>query len=270
MWLLRKKAKENIRLKWLVVITFTSMVIVSVLATTLPINGQTTADISDSYPNLFAPAGITFSIWGLIYMLLAGYTVYQFASVRLKQSKLSETTLEKVNEYFATSSVLNISWILAWHYELLWLSVPIMIAILYCLFIIVTTLHGQKMTTRDRWLIRAPFSVYFAWITVASVAIITTFLVSTGWDGFGLRPAIWTVLVLLMTAGIALVATYRLRDWVYGSVIVWALLGILLKHLSTSGWNGMYPTIIIALTILITIQIVVVLNELEREYGTRN
>lgn len=270
MWLLHKKAKESTRLKWLVVITFTAMVIVNVLATTLPINGQTTAEVSDRYENLFTPAGVTFSIWGLIYILLAGYTVYQFASIRKKQSKLSEATIDRVNQYFVVSSVLNIFWILAWHYELLWLSVLIMIGILYGLFTIVTTLVSQKMSVRDRWLVRVPFSVYFGWITVATVANVTAFLVSMGWDGFGVRPAVWTILILLFTVGITLVATYRLKDWAYGSVIVWALVGILLNHLSTSGWNGMYPTVVIVLTILITIQIVVVLKELEGAYGTRN
>lgn len=269
MGLFSKKAKENIRVKWIAVIAFAGVVIVNVLANVLPLNGRTTAEISDSYPNLFAPAGITFAIWGLIYILLAGYTVYQFASVRQRASKLSEHTLEKVNQYFIASSLLNISWMLTWHYEVLWLSVLLMIGILYCLITIVMTLHGQKMSVRDGWLVRVPFSVYFAWVTVATIANITAYFVSIGWEG-GLRPAVGIVAVLLVTSIVTITITYRLRDWVYGTVIVWAYVGILLKHLSTNGWNGMYPTVIITLTILITLHIVIVLRELERVYGTRD
>ena len=267
MRLFGRSNKEQLQHKITALITFVGVVIVNTLATTLPINGKTTGGISDSYPNLFAPAGITFAIWGLIYLLLAVYVVYQFNRVRGKHSKVKEQQLQYINKYFVLSSLLNMLWIFTWHYEVLWLSVIIMLGLLFSLIKINVYLSSVAVNGTDRWAVKAPFSVYFGWITVATVANITTWLVSTGWDGFGLRIGVWTVAILLVTVMIALTTIYRQRDWVYGLVIVWALAGILLKHLSTSGWNGAYPSVIVTLSILLAVFISAVLFVAEKEYS---
>lgn len=270
MWIFSKKITERRDLKIGALVTFVGVVVVNALATLLPINGKSTGAISDSYPNLFAPAGVTFTIWSVIYTLLAIYVVYQFAAVRKKQSKVSEDTLSEVNKYFIASSVINIFWILTWHYEILWLSVILMLGLLASLIKINLLLRDEKMSVKDYWFVRAPFSIYFGWITVATVANITTWLVSVDWDGFGLRPAVWTVAILMIATVIGITTMYRQRDWLYGSVLVWAFAGILLKHLSTNGWNGMYPSVIVTLTILLSVLIVAVLYIAEKQYGTRS
>lgn len=231
-------------IKILVAFTYVSMVLVNFLANGLPINNRSTGAISDAYPNLFAPAGVTFSIWGLIYLLLAGYVLYQFGIFEKERSQKNEALLKKVNVAFMVSSLANISWIFAWHYDYILLSVAIMAVILGSLITIADTLRTREFTSKETLFIVAPFSVYFGWITVATIANITVLLVSIGWNGFGIADFVWTSIILLVGALIGIVRMRRDRNWMYGLVLVWAYLGILLKHLSPNEFGGAYPSII--------------------------
>lgn len=231
-------------IKILVAFTYVSMVFVNFLANGLPINNRSTGAISDAYPNLFAPAGVTFSIWGLIYLLLAVYVLYQFGIFEKERSQTNEALLKKVNVAFMVSSLANISWIFAWHYDYILLSVAIMTVILGSLITIADTLRTREFTPKETLFIVAPFSVYFGWITVATIANITVLLVSIGWNGFGIADFVWTSITLLVGALIGIVRMRRDRNWMYGLVLVWAYLGILLKHLSPSEFGGAYPSII--------------------------
>jgi hypothetical protein len=224
-------------------VTYIAMVVVNFLANSLPINNRSTGAISNSYPNLFAPAGITFSIWGLIYLLLAGYVVFQFVT----KSEKTEGLLKKINPLFIATSVANSVWIFAWHYDVIGLSVLIMAAILILLIKIADILRKEQFTALEKLFIWAPFSIYFGWITVAAIANITIFLVSIGWNGFGISAFIWTCAILLIGATIGILRMQKDKNTAYGLVLVWAYLGILLKHLSANGFNGQYPSIIITI-----------------------
>ena len=221
-------------------LAYIAMVIVNVLANSLPINDRTTGEISNSYANLFAPAGITFAIWGLIYLLLAGYLIYQFSS----RGRRREALYAKVNLLFIGTSIANIAWIFSWHYDLIGLSVLIMAILLVLLIRIADIMRVQRFGPAERLFIAVPFAVYFGWITVATIANITVFLVSINWDGFGIAEAVWTSIILLIGATIGIVRMRMDRSIAYGSVLVWAYGGILLKHLSPGGFDGQYPSII--------------------------
>lgn len=213
------------------------MVGVNTLAVGLPIAGRRTGDISDSYPNLFAPAGYAFSIWGVIYILLGTYAVYQ-----LGQAK--NGIAARVNRLFIVNALLNAAWIFAWHYDVIWLSVVIMAGLIITLIKIADILRDRAIAPKETWLVRWPFSVYFGWITVATIANVTVFLVGIGWNRFGLSEVFWTVVLLL--AG-ALMGSWRLlrdRAVPYGLVLVWAYGAILSKHLSAGGFDGKYPAVI--------------------------
>src|SRR5665647_1374498 len=132
------KVKSSTKL--LVIITFIIMVTINGLANVLPINGMDTGKISDSYPNLFAPAGITFAIWGVIYLLLAIYTIYQTGVFRFKDNEASGELLNKVGIIFSLSSIANAAWIFSWHYQVIPLSMGLMIAILISLILINRTI----------------------------------------------------------------------------------------------------------------------------------
>ncbi len=225
----------------LVAATYLVMVTVNGLANGLPINGVRTGEVSDAYPNLFAPAGYAFSIWGVIYTLLLLHVLYQFGVFRTDRADTA--LLDRVGRYFAISSLANAGWILAWHYDLIGLSVLLMLVILVSLGVIVQTIRAASLSTRDTWLVAVPFSVYFGWITVATVANVTVFLVSLGWDGFGLAESTWAVIILLVAAAIGTAAMLRNNDLAYGAVLLWAFTAILVKHQSADGFAGDYPQV---------------------------
>ncbi len=235
---------KNLFLKIFVLISYLLMIAVNALANILPINGNNTGEVSNAYPNLFAPAAITFSIWGLIYALLAAYTLYQFGLFQKDHGKSRTTLFKKVGIYFSLTSVANILWIFSWHYRLISLSLLLMLVILFYLIKIADLLQKQKLSNKEIFFIKAPFSIYFVWITVATIANVTTFLVSLDWNGFGLSDQFWTILVLLAGAAIGIIRTIKDKNIFYGAVLIWAYLGILIKHTSVDGFNSQYPMII--------------------------
>ena len=232
---------KKIFIKIIALGAYIAMIGVNFMANSLPINNRSTGEISDAYPNLFAPAGITFSIWGLIYLLLGGYLLYQFVSRDQKRKEF----LKKINLLFIATSLANISWIFAWHYDFIGISVLIMAALLLLLIRIADILRKEQFSSWEKLFIWAPFSIYFGWITVAIIANITVFLVSIGWNGFGVADFIWTSIILLIGATIGILRMHKDKNIIYGFVFVWAYLGIFFKHISTDGFNGQYPIIIV-------------------------
>lgn len=240
------------KVKILVVVTFLTMIVMNILANALPLNGRTTGAVSDAYPNLFAPAGITFSIWGVIYLLLGAHVLYQLLGDRDAEPVL----LNRVGILFSVSSLANAGWVLAWHYDYIALSVVLIVVILACLASIVSELHLANLTGRRRWLVGLPFSVYFGWITVAVVANVTVWLVSARWDGFGFADSTWAVIVPLVVMTIGILTMFRNRDVAYGLVLIWAFSGILIRQISGDELAGRYPAIIVAVSASIVILLV--------------
>jgi hypothetical protein len=227
------------------IITFLSylaMIIVNMLANALPINNLNTGQISDFYPNFFAPAGITFSIWGLIYLLLGAYSIYQLAFIKNNSIKKITT---KINPLVIFSFLFNTLWVFLWHYQLIGASVIFIIIILISLIRIADILRREDFKKKDYLLIKLPFSVYFGWITVATIANITAFLVSINWGGLGISDLFWTVVIIIIGSLIGLTRMFKDSNIAYGVVFIWAYLGIIIKHLSASGFNSSYPLVIV-------------------------
>ncbi len=234
-------------------VAYVAMLVVNALANILPINGRTTGAVSDSYPNLFAPAGLTFAIWGLIYLLLAGYTLYQLGLFQKARSESKSKLFADVDTFYIASSIANALWILSWHYDLLPLSMALMLVILGCLIGIVRRVSREPLAGKDYALVRLPFSVYFGWITVATIANATTLLVSLNWNRFGVSVSVWTVLVIVVGLILSLATILRYRDIAYGLVIVWAYAGIVIKHTSASGFGGQYPEVTVTAVVAIVL-----------------
>ncbi len=235
--------------KYLVVITFLIMITVNALANILPINGITTGEVAERYPNLFTPAAFTFAIWGLIYLLLAFYTLYQLGFFQRNRTIEKTKLLNQVGVCFSISSLVNALWIFAWHYQMIPLTMALMIILLFCLIIINLKINRVQLTKKERFFIKLPFGVYFGWITIATIANATALLVDLGWEGFGVSAVIWTVIVLLIGAVIGIATMLKFKDMAYGFVLIWAYWGILAKHVSANGFDGQYPTIIFFLII---------------------
>jgi len=250
---------KNRFVELLAIKTFLIMIIVNALANILPINGIGSGEVSDKYANLFAPAGFTFSIWIIIYFFLFCYVIFQFINTKLCDAE-KQVDYRRIAIIFSISSTFNSMWIFAWHYEVMILSLIFMIIILTCLFIINNITHKMNLSRNEKLLIKLPFSIYFGWITVATIANVTTLLVSLEWNRFGISEQIWAVLIIAVGAVIGIINIVRLKDYAYGLVILWAYFGILMKHVSDTGFQNTYPEIIITVTICM---ILIVLSEIK-------
>jgi hypothetical protein len=180
----------------------------------------------------------------VIYLLLGAYTLYQFGLFQKDRGSDREGLYRRIGILFTISSVANTIWIFAWHYRMIPLSVLLMGVILVCLILINEKTHQADLSGSEKLFVRLPFSIYFGWITVATIANITTLLVDMGWTGFGLPESVWTILVIITGLLIGGVTMLRHRDIPYGLVIVWAYGGILLRHTAEDGFSGDYPSII--------------------------
>jgi len=256
-------------IKAAVLLTYLAMIATNVLANALPLNGRRTGDVSDAYPSLFTPAGVTFSVWGVIYLLLGAHVLYQLGLFRDGPDTAEQTALlNRVGMLFAVSSLANTAWVFAWHYDHIPLSAVLIVVILVCLALISTALRGANLSGRQRWFIGVPFSVYFGWTTVAVVANITVLLVSLNWDGFGLAESTWTVIIVLVAMAIGTLTMVRNRDAAYGLVLIWAFVGILIRQTSDNGFAGRYPAIIAAVIASLVIYAAAELAILRRRKGT--
>lgn len=241
-------------------VTFLAMVTVNALANILPINGVGTGEVSDFYANLFAPAGITFAIWGVIYLLLALFVLYSFGAFKGKKGYSNEA-IKRIKLCFALSSVANTAWIFAWHYKKIGITLILMLVIFITLMLTYLRIRKEELTKKEQAFVSVPFSVYFGWITIATIANAVTYLVSIGWRGFGVGENIWMIVIVIVGLLLGAATVLKNKDIAYGLVIIWAYAGILIKHLSTA-FNAEYTGVIITVSISIAVMIIAVLNVL--------
>jgi translocator protein len=225
------------------------MITFNILATALPLNGQQTGAISDRFDIYFVPAGYVFSIWGLIYLALIGFAVYQALP-----SQRENPRLRRVGYLYALSSVLNILWLFFWHYNVFPATLIIMLGLLASLIAIYLRL-GIGVTpvkTAEKWLVNVPFSIYLGWITVATIANASQLLFYLKWNGWGINPQLWAVIMIAAATVVALLMTRFRRDIAYLLVLVWALAGIGVKHLSAPAVSAAawFATVLIVLMVI--------------------
>lgn len=213
----------------MVLISYIFMILMNFLANFIPLGGVTTGEISERYFTLFTPIGLTFSIWGLIYLLLAGYVFYHYKNRKKVFKDL--IFMKKIAKGFIISSLANGLWILAWHYDWIGLSVVLMLILLVSLALICKELASKELEAEERWWVKLPFNVYFGWITVATVANITVFLTSIQWNQLGISDEIWTMIILAIAAIIIVLTARALKSRAYLSVGIWAYLGIALQYI---------------------------------------
>jgi benzodiazapine receptor len=234
-------------------------IVVNGLANTLALGGRTTGEISDLYPTLITPAGYVFSIWGLIYALLVIFIVFQALP-----SQREKPFLREIGFLFVLSSVLNMLWLFLWHYGQIALSVAPMFGLLAMLIAIYLRLRIGKsdVSLKEKLCVHLPFSVYLGWITVASIVNVAAALVSVSWDGLGIGEVTWGILVIVIAMIITLAVTATRRDIAYSLVIVWALVGIIVKQ--SPYQNIVVAAEISAIIIAIALTVVIIAYGLKR------
>ncbi|MBN1280450.1 MAG: hypothetical protein JXA00_02255 [Candidatus Thermoplasmatota archaeon] len=235
-------------------------IIINGLAVVLPLNGKTTQELSDSLPNLFVPAGLTFSIWSIIYILWIVFALYQIRDF-IKKDNVDMPFLHKISVLFILSCVANSAWIFLWHYQQVGLSLLMMLLLLLSLLAIYLRLNIGKtsVSLTERLCVHLPMSVYLGWITVATIANVTAFLVSIGWDGFGITELSWTILVISVGVLITLLMLLLRKDIAYSLVVLWALLGIYLKRTTPGFSNSDVATTTLVAMIIIAVGILLII-----------
>ena len=196
------------------------------LANALPLNGIETGDISDKYATLFTPAGYVFAIWGVIYLGLLAYMVYQALP-----SQRTNARLRAVGWWYVLGNLANTIWIFAWHWEQFLPSLALIVVLLVSLIMVYLRLAPARqvpglVSRGEWWTSHLPLSIYLGWVSVATVANAAVYLTSIGFEGGLLSPAVWTVLLLLVATALGLFFLRGWRDVAYVGVLVWAFAGI--------------------------------------------
>ncbi|MCS7220037.1 MAG: tryptophan-rich sensory protein [Anaerolineae bacterium] len=209
-----------------VILTTLFTLTINALSNALPLNGLTTDEISDRFQVYFVPAGYVFSVWGLIYIGMIAFTIYQALPTQRYNPRL-----EGVRGWFILSNLANAGWLFLWHYEQFPVTLLAMGTLLVSLIAIYLRLRlGRGMVPAlERWSVDALFSIYLGWITVATIANVTAVLDYAGWNQFGLSDAVWMVVMLTVVAAVAWAMSLRERDWAYLAVLLWSLAGIGVK-----------------------------------------
>jgi benzodiazapine receptor len=223
--------KSNTLQRITVLLAVVATLVVNGLANTLPLNGLSTGEISDRFEVYFVPAGYVFSIWGLIYLGLIAYGVYQGLP-----AQRDDTSLQDIGWLFVASCAANVAWLFLWHYEQFTWTILAMLTLLVLLILIYERLWQVRDTAGSShyWFVQLPFSIYLGWITVATVANATSLLDFLGWSGWGIADVAWAVVMLLIAMVVGVAFILRRRDPAYGLVLVWAFAGIAIKHTGTS------------------------------------
>jgi hypothetical protein len=224
----------------IVVLAAIVTVVFNGLANALPLNGQNTGEISDRFKVFFVPAGYVFAIWGLIYIGMFTFAIYQALP-----SQKENPRLRSVGSWFILASIANIVWLYLWHYNYFVWTLVAMLTLLFSLVAIYLRLDiGRSDVTRgELWLVHIPISLYLGWVSVATIANVTDVLYYLGWGGGGIAPQIWAVIMIIAGLVIATLVSLRRGDYIFPLVFVWAYAGIAVKQagssvVSVSAWIG--------------------------------
>ncbi len=231
-------------------ISFIGTLVINTLANALPINGKNTGELSALYPNEFVPAGYTFSIWLVIYLSLTGFVIYQTGALTKEKQRI---LVEKLGSLFILTNLFNMSWILAWHYQQVALSVIIMLAFLITLISIHIKfeLPDRSANTPEKIWFQIPFSIYLGWIMIATIANITAWLVDMDWRGGPISEDVWAIIMISIALILCLLILWRRNNYVVPMVAIWAIGGIIVKQMTVNGWNSIVLTGFVACSLLL-------------------
>jgi len=227
--------------QWIfMLIAYVAMVMTNALANSVPINGQTTSEISNRLDVPFTPAGYVFSIWGLIYLLLATWLILAF-----KNRNTDKAVPRKTGALFILSCILNAAWLFSFHYDLFILSTFVIIVLLITLIAI----HQSYPRSDSRFGGRLPFSVYLGWISVATIANIT-YTLKFHDVSLGIGEIEGTIGLVIIAGILGIAGRYLSDDPFFALVFVWAIVGIAVANSGTALATASY---IVAIVIFIAI-----------------
>ena len=222
---------------------------INILANVNPPQGMTIGDISNQiFSNvLITPANYAFAIWGVIYLGLFSFAIYQ-----ILPNQRENLILQKIDYKIAFASLAQIIWIFCFLYSQFALSFVVMVAILIPLIWAYLSLPKTSIKQREKWFIATPISIYLAWISVATIVNGATVLEYWQWNGWGISPPIWTAIMLLVAGLIGLVMAIE-KNVAFVGVYIWALVAIAVSNHNTTiiTVTAVGIAIILALTLLL-------------------
>ncbi|MEO1792236.1 MAG: TspO/MBR family protein [Cyanobacteria bacterium J06629_19] len=255
-----KNSIAQIGRQWLTLVMILMAIAVNGVSNVFPPAGKNTGEVSNITLGgvLITPAGYAFAIWGLIYLGLIAYGIYQALPAQRHQR-----AFEQVSWAIIGACVLQIIWIyvfLTYHF---WWAAAIILGITGCLIAAYLPTRQLKSTRKIRWFLQAPISIYFAWITIASVLnvsgalyvvavprdAISTFESSVATTSPG--GVIATVAMMCISAGIAAIVALRYADVSYPAVAVWAFIAIAVR-------TGFAPIAFSGIALAVGLSIVIV------------
>lgn len=220
---------------------------VSMLSQVSAINNKDIGDVSNKYDTLFTPAGITFSIWGVIYIALFAFSIYHIYKA-FQEDTHSEANKDtsRMGVLFIVNNIATAAWVFAWVNEQFILSVLLMLIQLITLIIINVSLKifNPHRSVYSKIFTQFPLGIYFAWICIATIANVSSALVGLGWEGGGVSPSSWTIILIAAATLISMAIILLKKNVFFGLVVIWAFYGIILKH--NDGDPALYNDIISA------------------------
>jgi hypothetical protein len=211
------------------VVVILATIAINTLSNLFPPGGQNVGEIANTTLAgvLITPANFAFAIWGLIYLGLLAYGIYQFHRDRRRHPDI-----QRVDQLLIGACIAQIIWIYLFTFEQFGWSIVAMVAILLPLIAIYQILNiGRERVSRHRrWMAQIPFSLYLAWIAVATIVNVASALYAVGWQDLGLSGVAWTVIMVLVAAALGAIVLWQRRDVVFTLVFVWALTAIALRH----------------------------------------
>ena len=208
------------------ILFFTATIYVNYASSVGLFNNSTQAAISGKYQTLFTPASYGFSIWGIIYLLLLGFVIYQSRSLFVSVS--DDRFIEKTGGWFILSCIANSLWCYLFVCDYILLSTFVILFILFCLLQIVLRNKTKRYKAPITTIVFLwwPFIIYSGWLTVACIANVTIYLTKIGWDGWGLSPQGWTFILIGIATLLNLIVTWRQNMREFALVGAWGLVAI--------------------------------------------
>lgn len=226
-------------------------VIINYLSNTGTFNNTTIGEVSGQFHSLFTPAGYAFAIWGFIYLLLLGFIIYQGRSIFVKVR--DDDFVLKIGWWFIISCVANGGWVLLWLYGYTGLSCVFIFLLLFALLKIVIN-NAMELWDAPISVIAFlwwPFVFYSGWITVASIANVSSYLTKIEWGGFGMSEEAWTIFMIIVAVVINLLVTWTRNMREFAVVGAWALFAIAYANYNTED-SIAYVAAVMAVVLLIS------------------
>jgi translocator protein len=208
---------EKIKQTLVLIATF-AVIFVNYLASTGYINGVTPDFVSNKYPTIVTPAGYAFSIWGIIYVGIIAFAVFQAMPMQLEN-------LRKIRTPYLVSCLANCVWIYLWHHELMVASVFAMLVLLASMIAI-----NVNLSVKDSLIARIPFGIYFGWICVATIANITICFSYLGMETTKPTAILLTCILILVATILGIIMRFKLPNAAFAVTIAWAILAIAIKN----------------------------------------